>query len=390
MKSKIFLNKKNYRFKESINNYLYVSIIILNFNGKDYIRKCLGSVQNLNYPKDRYEIIFVDNGSIDGSIDYVTKRFKNIKIVRNEKNFGFAKGNNIGAEKAQGELIVFLNNDMVVDKEWLSSLVKCYQETPENVCCISSKILSYDGRKIDFIDGQISFYSHAYQISFGEKYDDLQLERKPIFFPCGGSFLIDRDIYLAVGGFDDDYFAYFEDVDLGWRLWLSGYKVYFEPNSIVYHKHWGTTGGIPNYKRHVLYERNALYTIIKNYEKENLLKVLPAAILLSINRGLNYGGIDLNNFKFEENLSYGNEKVSDEISINKITLSPIIGINEVIENFYRLVSKREEIQKNRKVADKELFKMFKMPFKNFYYSENYHINFEKITKVFELEDIFKI
>ena len=390
MKDINFSIKKLYRSKEDISNYPYVSVIILNFNGEKYIRKCLSSVQGLNYPKDKYEIIFVDNGSTDGSIDYVSKKFRNIKIVRNEKNFGFSKGNNIGMENAEGELVAFLNNDMVVDKKWLLNLVKCYKETSENVCCISSKILSYDGKKIDFIDGQVSFYAHAYQISFGEKYDDLQLERKPIFFPCGGSFLINRDIYLAVGGFDDDYFAYFEDVDLGWRLWLLGYKVYFEPKSVVYHKHWGTTGSIPNYKRHVLYERNALYTIIKNYEKENLLKVLPAAILLSINRGLNYGGVDLDDFRFEVIPTGENKKNSDELKINKITLSPIMGINGVIENLYKLVSKREKIQKNRKLSDKELFKMFKMPFKSFYYSENYHVNFEKIIKVFELEDIFKI
>src|SRR5439155_7651017 len=99
----------------------------------------------------------------------------------------------------------------------------------------------------------------------------------PLLFACGGSMLVQRDVFLAVGGFDPDYFAFFEDVDLGWRLWLLGYRVTLTPSAITYHRHHGTTNVIPNHRVHVLYERNALYTIYKNYDEEHLDRILPAS-----------------------------------------------------------------------------------------------------------------
>jgi GT2 family glycosyltransferase len=107
---------------------------------------------------------------------------------------------------------------------------------------------------------------------------------RPFLFACGGAMLIRRDLFLEVGGFDPDYFAYFEDVDLGWRLWLLGHRVVYAPRAVVYHRHHGSWQTVNDAKKWLLAERNTLYTIVKNYEDDHLARILPAALLLILQR----------------------------------------------------------------------------------------------------------
>jgi GT2 family glycosyltransferase len=274
----------------------FVSVIVLNYNTCEHLEACFRSLQQLVYPTDRLELILVDNASTDQSVAYVQAHFANVKLIVNDKNYGFSQGNNIGAKKAAGKMIAFLNPDMRVEPRWLIELVKLLLADNE-VAAAGSKILSWDGQQIDFAGGAANFYGYGYQVGRGQEATIAFDQVKPTLFACGGAMLIRRQLFLEVGGFDEDFFAYYEDLDLGWRLWVLGYKILFAPASVAYHLHHGSWKKVDHEKRRVLYERNAFFTLLKNYDEINLNKVLPAALLLLLKRIYLAAGIDDNLFR---------------------------------------------------------------------------------------------
>ena len=141
---------------ENIFRYPLISIIIVNLNGKDYIKVCLDSIRNINYPKDKIETIVVDNGSKDDSAEFLSSNYPEVKIIKNNANLGFAVANNQGARLAAGEFIAFLNNDTKVDENWLVELLRPVYGDRE-VVCSGSKVLSMDGKTLDFAGGMINF-----------------------------------------------------------------------------------------------------------------------------------------------------------------------------------------------------------------------------------------
>src|SRR5438445_1455003 len=130
-----------------------VSIIILNYDGREHLEACLSSLQDLEFPKQQLEIIVVDNGSTDGSLGFVKARFPKVILIHNESNLGFSKAANIGAERAKGEYLAFLNNDMRVAKDWLSVLLETAR-AGEGFACVGSTVMSWDGTEVDF-EGRI-------------------------------------------------------------------------------------------------------------------------------------------------------------------------------------------------------------------------------------------
>lgn len=388
------------------------TVIVLNHNGVRYLQECFCSLEALNYPKDKLELMLVDNASTDGSVEYVRINFPQVRIIRNPQNLGFAKGNNIGAEQAKAKYVAFINNDARVHPDWLIELVKSISKE-EGVVCAGGKILSWDGRKIDFIGGALNFYGMGFQPSHGQPHSAEDSASKEILFACGGSMLIERDLFLDCGGFDEDYFAYFEDIDLGWRLWVLGYRVLFEPTAISYHKGLGTSRYFATEKRSALYERNALYSIIKNYEEENLLRVLPAALLLTVRRTMIFSHLNKDPYRMdmmedpsmiwptspephglartkllsaqlrEALRDYGLWVVAKEAVrralrwfyvrsvlrikrdldvMPRVGVSHLVAMDDIVENLPRLMEKRGWIQARRKRADSEILRLFGTPF----------------------------
>lgn len=248
-----------------------VSIVILNFNGFDDLEECFSSIEKINY-KNR-EIIFVDNNSTDDSVRFIKTNYKYVKIIELEKNYGFAKGNNVGASYAKGDYIILLNNDTIVDKNWLTELVNTAKKS-KKVGIVGSKIYYYDDRKtIDFAGSSNDEYGYTSQI--GAKMMDNKLinQKRKAFYACGASILFKKNLYERIGLFDPNYFIYYEDVDFCWRAWLSGFEVYYEPKSFIYHKIGRVIKSFK--KKRYLLERNRLRTILKNYEFKTLRIVLP-------------------------------------------------------------------------------------------------------------------
>jgi GT2 family glycosyltransferase len=264
-------------------------VIVLNWNGEAYLAECLSSLRRQRYTGS-FQVVVVDNGSQDGSVGLVQRDFPEVQLVPSSVNLGFSAGNNLAARRLDAELLAFLNNDTRADPGWLDELVSVVMEAPD-VAAAGGRILSWDGKRVDFVGGGATLTGFGLQFQFGETPLADEPERD-MLFACGGSMIVKRRPYLEVGGLDDDYFLFYEDVDLGWRLWLAGYRVRYAPRSITYHYHHGSTRRFDEARLAVLYERNALYTIYKNYDDRHLAEVLPAALLLTAERATTLAGLD--------------------------------------------------------------------------------------------------
>jgi len=351
---------------ENIFNYPSISIIIVNLNGKDYLKICLGSVRKLNYPKDKIEVIVVDNGSNDDSIEFLSSNFPEIKVIKNNSNSGFAVANNQGARLASGEYTAFLNNDTRVDENWLIELLSKVYDNKE-VVCAGSKVLSFDGKTVDFVGSMINFEGKGFQVDYGlDSAKDIYDQPAYLPFVNGGAMIVNKQVFLECGGFDEDFFAYYEDVDFGWRLWVLGYKVIFAPKSIVYHIHHGTSKIFSEDKLRFLKERNALYSVFKNYDNENLAKAFSGT-LASI-----YSRIFMD-FKFDykkyydfsvsdDDKKYTVPGISDKTFIGSEPLSSLMAVKNFFDEMPGLMEKRAKIQSNRKRDDKAIFTYFQGQF----------------------------
>jgi len=246
-----------------------VSVIIPNWNGKELLKDCLSSLKKQTYKN--FEIILVDNGSEDNSAKWVEKNYPKVKIVKLEKNFGFAKAINEGVKLSKAEYVVFLNNDTKADEDWLKNLVECINHHPE-IISINSKILNYFNPK--FIDGvgiEVNEVGQAKSIGWNEE-DKGQFEKEQyIFGATGGASLFKRTDFTAVGLFDENYFMYSEEVDFAFRAQFLGYKSIYCPKAIVFHKHKASAIKLPQHIEYWQF-RNMYQTIIKDYPTKLLLK----------------------------------------------------------------------------------------------------------------------
>jgi len=206
----------------------FCSVIILNYNGKKFLKDCFIALKGVDYPKDRMEVIMVDNGSTDDSIRYVKRSFPWVKTLKLDQNYGFSKGNNSGLDVAKGDYIIFLNNDTAVEKDWLMELVKV-AKSDKSIGICGSKIKNFSGKKLKTIAGE------GYLSMLGVPKFVIGTEHaKSCFYVSGCSLLIKKPVLRKLEYcFDERYFAYFEDIDLCWRARLKGYKVVYVPTSVV-------------------------------------------------------------------------------------------------------------------------------------------------------------
>ena len=367
-----------------------ISVSIVNLNGEKYLKECLGSLKELNYPQDKLEIIVVDNGSTDSSLDIIKKDYPQVKLIENSKNMGFAYANNQAAKAASGEYIAFLNNDTRVDKNWLIELLRPIYKDNEIVVS-GSKVLSIDGKKIDFVGGMINFEGKGFQIDYGIAIENDNYDKYRFLpFVNGGAMMIAKRVFIEADGFDEDFFAYYEDVDLGWRLWVLGYKVVFSPKSIVYHHHHGTSKAISEDKLRFLKERNSIYSVFKNYDDENLSRVFSATLSSVFNRIFTDIKFDYKNYYDLTDLI--SKKIKKEkVAISDEPLSSLMAVKDFLDNLPGLIKKRKKIQAARRRDDKAIFSYFKGQFLAVSSDRDYQekqINILKslgIYKIFEKE-----
>jgi GT2 family glycosyltransferase len=251
---------------------MLVSVIIVNYNGKVYLDKCLDSIKKTTLYSE-LEVLVIDNNSADGSVDLVKEKYPEVKTIELKENVGFAAANNLAAKQAMGELYVFLNNDTIVTKTWLSELVKSVAENDRDVAIAQSLLLLGQDGEIDSSGDFIDKYGRPYSSKLRNAPNG-----REILSARAASMIIRKDVFWKLGGFEEDFFASFEDVHLGWKAWIAGYKVILASNSIVYHFAGQTVKNLKNTMNfHSM--KNQACIILLNFEFplsiKNLFSLLP-------------------------------------------------------------------------------------------------------------------
>ncbi len=308
-----------------------ISIIILNWNGQKWLKACFASIYKQT--KKNFEIILADNHSTDNSIEYTKENWPKIKIIKFSKNLGFAKGNNLAAKKARGEFLLFLNNDTKIEKNFLEKL-----------------LLAFSKNKADILVPQAFGYQKERVFPQNKPYLGLDHYSYPIFASCpfyadGSALFIRKALFDKLGGFDENYFMFQEDVDLSWRARLLGAKIKPAPQARVYHYGGGTAIGsrINPQKRHqtstlrrFLTEKNALSNFLKNYGLISLIRFLPIFLIIGWGEAFLY-------------------LLSSQPSAS---LAIIRAHWWNLTNLKKTLKKRANIQKTRRVDEKEMLKFF--------------------------------
>ena len=256
----------------------WVSIIIVNYNAGAFLQKAIDKVAEQS--DQNFELILLDNASTDGSIEALdTQHIQNFKLIKLEENIGFAAGNNLAAKQARGEWIALLNPDTEARGNWLAAFKVAKNTYPETVMFAGATLNTSNP---DIMDGAGDCY-YGFGIPWRGGYGRPSQEMPEIgecFSACGASALIHKSTFLDIGGFDERFFCYCEDVDLGFRLRLEGHRCVFWPDAVVLHFGSGTTSVASDFSvRHGT--RNRLWTFVKNMPPLGLILCLPIHLALT-------------------------------------------------------------------------------------------------------------
>jgi GT2 family glycosyltransferase len=313
-----------------------VSIIILNWNGKENTINCLEALKLTTY--SNYETIVVDNGSTDGSVKYFRDNYPWIKILENGKNLGFAEGNNVAIREVlknkKSKYISLLNNDTIVKPDWLEKLVDVLESDEKIGSCQPKILLLKNPDTIDAVGISIDRYGGASQEGNNEKDTGQYDQITEVFGVCAGAALYRVKMLNQIGLFDEDFFAYYEDVDLAIRARLFGWKSACIPQAVIYHIHSATLGNDSPFKRYLL-ERNSYYYVIKSLPRKTILLFLILKV-----RSVSFSLVNLT--------------INKKFSLVK---SLIKGNVDALKNLPVLISKRADLQAKRLISNED-FKMW--------------------------------
>lgn len=253
-----------------------VTIVIPNYNGKHFMEPCLSSLSKQTYKN--FHILVVDNASSDGSIEYMEENYPDIELIKLQKNFGFSKAVNIGIQHSRTPYVILLNNDTTVDTRYVEEMVKAIEKSPKIFSVSSKMIQMYHPELIDSAGDLYTLLGWGVcrgcgrPVSNYTKYDE-------IFTACAGAAIYRRSVFDEIGYFDENHFAYLEDIDIGYRARIYGYYNMYCPTALVYHVGSGTSGSKYNSFKVKLAARNNLYLNYKNMPALQLvLNFIPLAI----------------------------------------------------------------------------------------------------------------
>jgi len=313
----------------NLHKNIKVSVIIVNWNGKQHLEECLNSLSKQTFKA--FETILVDNGSTDGSIEFVEEHFPVVKVIKLNYNKGFCRGNNIGLQHARGDFIALLNNDTLVDMQWLEELYRAMTKHSHVGICASCIVNYYSRDVLDTAGDGFDLCGVGYKIGEGMPVTEFQKERY-VFGACAGAALYRRSMIDEIGFFDERFFAVGEDLDLSFRARLAGYKCLYVPDAIVYHKIGRTVGQNSDF---LLYHsrRNVEYTFFKNMPFPLIILTFPLHIIYNL-------------------LTFAQAFFDKRIRIF------LKSKKDFLKNFKEIHMLRKEIQEKRKISLKELLFSF--------------------------------
>ena len=328
---------------------------------------------DLQATREGAEVLLVDNASREGAAAEAARRFPRVRVLPQDRNLGFAAACRVGAESGSAPFVVFLNDDAIPEEGWLSSFLEAAGRKSADVTAIAGRLTDVTGTRNDFSDGFLTFDGHAFADRVGAPAprEGSGAER---LFACGGNMLADRAAFLETGGFDDDYFAYLEDVDFGWRQWIFGNRILFEPGASARHEGGATGEALGVFKRGFLIEKNAFATAYKNFEAGHLRDVLPALLATFLSRvtamlARDPGAAELSADPYEEARGRRRRarflsrllgiRSAESVRVNDpLAIAQLRALRWIFAGRDALQSKRERVQARRRRGDAEIFSRF--------------------------------
>lgn len=356
-----------------------VSVVLVNFRGAADTIEAIGHLKATDWPEDRLEIIVVENNSGDDSAQVIAAAAPDVTLIVSPTNDGFAGGCNRGVAAATGEFLAFLNNDAKPDPRWISSAVERFAES-DRIGAVASRVLDWDGELVDYVGSAMTWFGMGYKPDTAQKEPPTSMERRDVLFGTGSAMFVRRDVYEELGGFDERYFMFFEDVDFGWRLNLRGWRFAYEPASLAYHKHHASMGAFGSHAENYLLERNALFTLYKNLERPDLLEALPASMSLAVRRAMMRSGLDSQLF----DLRRGGGGTEPDALTSKQALAALFAIDQFTEALPGLTADREEIQRTRTVSDEMMWRLFGLVDAAIFHDKQFLTGYENLVTSFDV------
>ena len=362
-----------------------VSVIVVNYRGAEDTITCLRALGDLDY--ENVELICVEN-SDEG--ERIRAAVPGVKLIEAGRNSGFAGGCNLGAKHANGTVLGFLNNDARPAPAWVSAAVAELRAQP-TVAAVASKVLDWEGTGTDFVDGGLTWFGMGYKRHAGGPLADVPAEEhevaKDVLFGTGSAMFVRASVFAELGGFDERFFMFYEDVDLGWRLNLRGWRVRYVPESLAFHRHHATMSTVdsPDSGRETfLLERNALAALYKNLSDETLAKALPAALALAVRRATARGDLDATQLDLER----GGANETADVAVPRTALAGILAIDQFVELLPSLAESRAAEQAARVRTDADLLPLLRKALEPAYPLPRYLAAHDILVEAFGLERAF--
>lgn len=357
-----------------------VSVVVVNYRTAEHTLACIAGLRELD--AGDLEIICVDNASGDGSVEALGS-LDGVTLVKAPRNLGFAGGCNLGVRHATGELVAFINNDATPEPGWLSEAVAVLAHDT-TIACVASKVLDWDGTHIDYVDAALTWFGMGYKPGAGQPYDGEGAEPADVLFATGAAMIMRTRVFEEVGGFDERFFMFYEDVDLGWRLNLLGHRVRYVPTSVVRHRHHASVAAYGEHSEWFLLERNALLAMYKNLSDEALARILAPAMALSVRRSLALGKADTSVLDIERGAVAGD----DTATVSKRSLTASYAIDSFVDMLPALAQSRAEVQSRRVRSDRELRPLFREVIEPAIPEARYLEGHRTLVDAFGIEELF--
>ena len=338
-----------------------VSVVIANLDGRELLATCLSALYASNFPAAQLDVVVADNGSRDASLDFLKREFPQVRALALGRNLGFTGAINAGAKACAGErVLVFLNNDVRVERDWLRELVA---PIARGACAATGARMLFPDGTPEFLGGAANFQG----LALGFPRDELARERtdapRRSLFACGGAMAIDARAFADVGGLDDELFAYYDDLDLGWRLWVCGYEVHYVPSAVCRHARSSTSRTFPPEMIRRLQARNGLLACLKNYDDEHLERALPVLLALAARRlWIMAGAPEGSEFAIEsfDPAERGQDRPSSS-AIPRLAYADMLALNDILGRWDFWMEQRARVQQRRKRPDSEILPLFLDP-----------------------------
>jgi GT2 family glycosyltransferase len=351
------------------------SVVVVHHRDHERLFEALGALETACRGGLTAEILVVDNAS-RMPVAETLRRFPTIRRITAPRNVGFAAGCRLGAEAARGRALVFVNDDAVVEPDAVTLLVGALDRSDPDVVAVAGRLTDPSGQRNDFFDGFLTFDGHAFQSDVGRPVGALPeaVPGEERLFACGGLMAVRRADFLSSGGFDDEYFAYLEDVDFGWRQWIFGRRIVAEPRASARHRGGATGEALGIFSRGYLFEKNAFATAYKNFDRDHFVALMPsvlAAFLIRISEMLasrNPGAGELARDPYAEPpapppllrriLGISTPEHAAIRVEDPLTLAHLKALLWIHRNQEVLAAKRRAVQVRRRRSDSEIFARF--------------------------------